>query len=337
VREQGEACDDGNTLSGDGCAADCRLESGFVCGNGNGATCNRSCAGMTGTECQGGDCCASLVVQGGTIQHDGRSVTVPDFRLDRYEVTVARFRAFQNAADAWLAAGNPMDGAGAHPDVPDSGWRSAWLADAATAGFSMGLVPSLAVAQHHAYAGDPVYTIDGADALAINWVPWHIAFAFCIWDGGRLPADAEWIYAGYRGEEQSVYAWGDTPSADDMFAVRPPGILASNPYDDMDQFWDLVSIPVGSSPASVGRYGQEDMMVGLWEFVRDTQDYVQSGDFIRLLDDADVTTIRGIRGGSWEEPATGIPDHTLPLYLSSNWGDGTTGFRCARTPSASRR
>jgi len=86
VREGGEACDDGNKRNLDGCTDTCDREDGFVCGgSGASASCNRSCAGLTGKECAGGDCCESLLVPGGTIVYDDHSVPVPSFRLDRLE------------------------------------------------------------------------------------------------------------------------------------------------------------------------------------------------------------------------------------------------------------
>lgn len=41
-RQSTETCDDGNTASGDGCSADCRLETGWRC-NGNPSTCSPLC------------------------------------------------------------------------------------------------------------------------------------------------------------------------------------------------------------------------------------------------------------------------------------------------------
>ncbi|WP_437301713.1 hypothetical protein [Sorangium sp. So ce426] len=73
-------------------------------------------------------CCGSLVVPGGTFDRgsaEPRLATVSDFRLDRFEVTVGRFRAFLSEYPAsW-----PAVGAGAHPKIPDSGWRAAWDAN----------------------------------------------------------------------------------------------------------------------------------------------------------------------------------------------------------------
>ena len=53
VVQSGEACDDGNTLSGDGCSLACAVELGYLC-SGTPSSCVARCAGVI---CTGGDAC----------------------------------------------------------------------------------------------------------------------------------------------------------------------------------------------------------------------------------------------------------------------------------------
>ncbi len=91
------------------------------------------------------DCCRAEMVPGtgpgdtfyrsydvATDDHDNTSypATVSTFVLDKYEVTIGRFRAFVNAGMGTQAS-PPMTGAGEHPKLPGSGWNSAWNASLA--------------------------------------------------------------------------------------------------------------------------------------------------------------------------------------------------------------
>ena len=82
------------------------------------------------------DCCKSLPVPGGTFNrgYDGilykeanHPATVSDFYLDKYEITVGRFRAFVNAGLGTQKT-PPAAGSGAHPKIAGSGWSSRWNA-----------------------------------------------------------------------------------------------------------------------------------------------------------------------------------------------------------------
>ena len=62
-------------------------------------------------------------------QNDGNSneqpehaVTVSEYYLDTYEVTVGRFRAYVEQYDGT----KPAEGDGAHPLIVGSGWQAAW-------------------------------------------------------------------------------------------------------------------------------------------------------------------------------------------------------------------
>ena len=296
-----------------------------------------SCADFRGLECQGDDCCKVLRVPGGTRVIDGTERTIRTFDLDKYEVTVRRFRAFQEAAATWEADGNPLEGAGAHPDVPESGFRKAWVDmvdDAVAVGLTVkwlgypenwGSTPD-----SYILGGNPDYVIEYADELAVNWVPFHLAFAFCIWDGGRLPSKAEWLYAALGGDTPTRYPWGDMPGSGEMFANSPEPSVET-PYPD-DPYWNWIAIPVGSHPTSAGRFGHQDLAAGLGEFVRDT--YLPEGDpntttgLIELFDDEDISELlnykRGRVGGDWSGPGV------TSLNAVHAAGSGMVGFRCVR-------
>src|ERR1041384_1527074 len=89
--------------------------------------------GVSGKE----SCCDSPQVDGETydrsydVAGDGNSgnmnfpATISSFRLDKYEVTVGRFRAFVQA-NMGTQANPPQAGAGAHTNIAGSGWDPSW-------------------------------------------------------------------------------------------------------------------------------------------------------------------------------------------------------------------
>ncbi|MES1205101.1 MAG: SUMF1/EgtB/PvdO family nonheme iron enzyme, partial [Pseudomonadota bacterium] len=79
-------------------------------------------------------CSDKLAVPGGTFtagaavgagkdnERPAHAVTVSPFLLDKYEVTVGRFRRYLDAYEGDA----PAEGAGGHPLIPGSGWQPAW-------------------------------------------------------------------------------------------------------------------------------------------------------------------------------------------------------------------
>jgi formylglycine-generating enzyme required for sulfatase activity len=205
-----------------------------------------------------------------------------------YEVTVGRFRTFVEAG-AGTAAGPPDEGAGAHPKISGSSWSPTW---------NQHLPPSSAALRE--LLGNTTWTEQPGDneQKPIANVPWLVAFAFCAWDGARLPTYAEWSFAALGGDEQRHYPWsapGETTINASQAAYDcgfdPPAYTCPPPRCSLggavcdqtcltnggscvpqacfgcDAPTDIA--PVGSLPPGVGRYGHFELAGNLAELVLD--------------------------------------------------------------------
>jgi formylglycine-generating enzyme required for sulfatase activity len=142
-------------------------------------------------------------------------------------------------------------------------------------------------------------------------VTWDEAQAYCEWEGGRLPTEAEWEYAARGGLEGRVYPWGDK-------FLGEGNAFASRGADR----WGFTA-PVGSFEPN--RFGLRNMAGNVWEW---------TASLYRPTRDAAVEDhgyeLRTIKGGSWD---------SLPARLRSSARIGLSrqgrhnlyvGFRCVR-------
>jgi formylglycine-generating enzyme required for sulfatase activity len=159
-------------------------------------------------------------------------------------------------------------------------------------------------------------------ARPINCVSWYEAFAFCIWDEGRLPTEAEWEYAAAGGSERRRYPWGDDEPARDraVFACRFESSPACSESD---------LPPVGNAPRGAGRFGHQDLAGSLWEWTLDQ--YAPYG----MAPCSDCAVLDGgegrvFRGGGYRSDDVAELRTTHRLGFLAEQRDATRGFRCAR-------
>jgi formylglycine-generating enzyme len=279
------------------------------------------------------DCCRSLHVPGGAFLRLNSPLwpaTVSDFDLDQFEVTVGRFRAFLNAYPQSL----PHAGDGAHPHIAGSGWKAdddaPLLYDLGSL-FDVGPYPSGRAA---ADWGESDSFAIGTENLPANRVSWLMAFAFCAWDGGRLPTEAEWNYAAAGGAEQRLYPWGNAQPNPMLGAIECSASMLP------------CLQPVGSHPAGDARWGQSDLAGNVREW---TQDYRSASLPLPCVDCAqldpivsprpggppttDPTTIqsgRVLRGGAVGCVGPNTDTCTTTFRDDSITYSSVNGFRCAR-------
>ena len=285
----------------------------------------RSCVNLPKT-CglpKNADCCESILVPEGTffrsydVAIDGAypdkssPATISEFRLDKYEVTVGRFRKMIDAAGPGSQTTPPANGEGAGPMI-GTGWDQTW--NAQLLGDINGLKKALECNGQGTYVDLPPSPNDN---LPINCVSWFEAFAFCVWDGGRLPTEAEWNYAATGGAEQRAYPWSNPPGSttiDDTLAVYCGATCKI--------------LNVGStSPRGDGRWGHADLSGNVWEWVFDW--YAPYGN--PCVDCANVGpgTERSLRGGNFAAGVAALRVASRPKVAPLN-RDNSSGIRCAR-------
>jgi sulfatase modifying factor 1 len=291
-----DACtDDGTSVSC--CSADPIQPGSFLMGRSN----NGTDACPAGVTCPDND----------QPEHEA---SVSRYQLDTFEVTVSRFRQFVAGYDGTP----PAAGAGAHPLIESSGWNSEW--DSQLPASRGALRTALLCSETDAtWTDEP-----GAnETLPINCVTWFEAFAFCAWDGGRLPTEAEWEYAAAGGDDNRLYPWGSQAPDSSLALYQPDGGSAAT------------LVAVGSAPAGQARWGAHDLAGSLWEWVLDLywhpNWYEENGS--PCNDCANVLTgdpgFRVIRGGAFSFEA-GALRATSREVVPIDYRRRYIGFRCAR-------
>jgi sulfatase modifying factor 1 len=324
-------CGAGSTLCGRACvniqsdvsncgACGVRCEAGHTCLSGACTSAQRSCqtASTPG--------CGMVRVMGGTFMQGEAAAhradvttmsTVSPFAIDAYEVTVARFRLFweARAESATLAAirlrpiayrgGTISWGAALDPvrrdpvNAPDCNWSE---------------------------------TEPQVMAHPMNCINYWLAQEFCVWDGGRLPTEAEWEFAA-RGRAAGglvpgrVYPWGD-----------------EDPQGSRELRCDRAQINgcIGDDRLRTRRVGSFEPTAGIYDLAGNVSEWTADSESlyyscrVSSIDPICINrlTQRITRGGDWTrfEPAAGriflraaSRSFTYEMITAES-----RGFRCAR-------
>ena len=223
-----------------------------------------------------------------------RTVTVPGFWIDRYEVSNGLYRRF----------------------VVATGRRAPYVHENWAAVYSWGRDTPPA----------------GLEEVPVVLVTWHDADAYCRWAGKRLPSEVEWEAAA-RGPDGRPYPWGavwDSRKANVVSRLSGP-LRTVAEWDAFERQWTGSKkpeiFPVGSYPEDRSPYGVMDMAGNVSEWVADT-----FGPYPGAPPTDRPGFGRGLRvarGNSW-----GNRDYSTPLAIrypyEADRVDSVIGFRCAR-------
>jgi eukaryotic-like serine/threonine-protein kinase len=230
------------------------------------------------------------------------------FCMDVYEVTTADYKA---ASDSGV--------------VKRAGQANDW--------------EGITADEHRVY--DPLCNVRAPEDRGrhpINCVSWELADAYCTAMKKHLPTEAEWEYAA-RGPDGRKYPWGDEPpNASFLNAcggeckawgkknhADPTGVGAwMYPEDDG---W-AATAPVGSFPAGKSRYGVNDVVGNVWEWVADWY-APYTADEQADAKGPPSGDGRVARGGAWNGAMASWVRPTFRFHYAPAMRSHGIGFRCA--------
>jgi formylglycine-generating enzyme required for sulfatase activity len=243
-----------------------------------------------------------------------RVAVVPSFRVDMYELTIARYRAVLRAGytGAKVVLANDLP-------IP----MSAASASAETQPFCT-------------YSTQPM----GRETMPLNCMTWSTARGVCQFLGGDLPTEAQWEYVSAQAGRatKTLYPWDDaTPTCAQATFARGDDLVTNLP--DMCTPLGFGPQPVGSSMDLSADLGVSDLAGGVTEWMLDAAESLASrcwmsapleAPFCHFAKPSSYST----RGASWitpfAAPVTLLVTSRSRGLAADNAVTTATGFRCAR-------
>lgn len=253
-----------------------------------------------------------------------RIIALDPYYLDRFEVTVGRFREFWELPDEEVLAERSVT------------YPSGDVLLAQPARLQSGERPVMAIGDgcEEAWRAPPALATRDRDAQPMSCLPWTLAQAFCIWDGGRLPTEVEWEYAARGRDPGRTWPWGEE---DPLLTTGPTcerawfvGVAGTAPRRvgtcpaDPQGFHDLA----GNTSELVADFNQS-IGVGCWA----PETSLENPLCLRLEGSPHDYVIRG--GHVWQSvPATNAFREGHEDFVVDDRGEPHTflsfeGFRCA--------
>ena len=244
------------------------------------------------------------------------TVTVGDFWLCKYEVTMAEFEKFISETDYYTDAEKSSGSYFWTGRKWEMKTGVDWRCD------TQGNVRKSTKLNH-----------------PVIHVSWNDAVAYCDWlskktgQNYRLPTEAEWEYAARSGSKNYKYAWGN---------IGPEGRKGGNIADESAKrsiglsgiwvgYYDgyVYTAPVGSfEPNELGVY---DMTGNVWEWYQDWYDakYYKNSPQIDPKGPSSGTS-RVLRGGAWDNKPFSVRCSNRGGFEPGHRSN-YCGFRIART------
>ena len=248
----------------------------------------KSCTGHFG-----GDTCGAGETGTADAKHESCCATVADAngtQIGKYQVTAGRMRAFIERYN-----GNLKEWASTAP----AGWNASWTEELPASIDSALIKLGPAGKRGCNVGGDggggrtywqpPIdgdaaevsdWSKDVLDEKALNCVPWQMAQALCMFDGGRLISHAEAV-AQVKNNGATTWPWGNEPAfvkgrqidqivhADSYMTPNPPATLRTYGADDYLQDKAGLMAPPGRRPLGANKIGVADAIGNMMPWVND--------------------------------------------------------------------
>ena len=247
-------------------------------------------------------------------EHPERTVVLPAYWIDKYEVTNRQYKAFVKARRVrepfeWTQNGyNLLPERLRATDLTSLRWIASEY-------FKLDIDTRLA-------GRDELLRLmledqRRKDSLPVTGITWAEANRYCHWAGKRLPTEAEWEKAA-RGSDGREFPWGNDWNA---------GFANTGDNDE----WGESMAPVGYYERNRSPYGVYDMAGNAWEWVADWyQPYPGSDYFVSEAFGEKNRVIRGGGGGVGHYALSEFFRSAMRGYAAPDSENADVGFRCAR-------